>query len=198
MCESSCCLHHCTPECLLLSFKLQTSKFWLQFDPSDLLLMADFLTPHWPAHKFLFFGLHVLKSNVAFFVYIKKLNKCNTTAVIKAGRGVTPGLTWCHPYFYFLFFCCFIPASPPAAPTTCALAHIQYSACAYMQTCTLKLSSKSCGTHSCHVTPFPFFSLFGVMLIVGCQWLCSLLLWDATRGWEGDVSMVTPVAKGGV
>lgn len=102
----------------------------------------------------------MLKSNVAFFVYIKKLNKCNTTAVIKAGRGVTPGLTWCHPYFYFLFFCCFIPASPPAAPTTCALAHIQYSACAYMQTCTLKLSSKSCGTHSCHVTPFPFFFSF--------------------------------------
>lgn len=55
----------------------------------------------------------MLKSNVAFFVYIKKLNKCNITAVIEAGRGVTPGLTWCHPYFYFLFFCCFIPASPP-------------------------------------------------------------------------------------
>lgn len=42
-------------------------------------------------------------------------------------------------------------------------------------------------------------SLFGVMLIVGFQWLRSLLLWDATRGWEGvSVSMATVVAKGGV
>lgn len=44
--------------------------------------------------------------------------------------------------------------------------------------------------------PFSYLSLFGVMLIVGCQWLRSLLLWDAARGWEG-VTMVTPVAKGG-
>lgn len=134
---------------------------------------------------------HVYTESVIFQLAVPSRGGYTGVAPLLVTLQLLPASKGCHRAF-------------SGSPTSCGVvggpARVLYSACAYMQTCTLKLSSHV--AHSVAMwrlflppplrVPHPpsfLLSLFGVMLIEGCQWLRSLLLWDVGRVWEGWASL---------